>query len=46
MDMRSRTIHDANPRVAGRISKLKSEEIDYHQIVKLTQDGAVAKHLV
>ncbi|MCF8460021.1 MAG: M1 family metallopeptidase [Flavobacteriales bacterium] len=43
MDVRSRTIRDADPRVADRISKLKPEEIGYHKINKLTQDGMPLK---
>jgi hypothetical protein len=43
MDVRSLTIRDADPRVADRISKLTPEEIGYHKINKLTQDGAVLK---
>lgn len=39
MDIRSRTIPDPDPRVGDRISKLKSDEIGYHQIDKFTQDG-------
>ena len=40
MDVRSRTIPDADPRVADRISKLTPDEIGYHKIGKLTQDGS------
>ncbi|MCB9205132.1 MAG: M1 family metallopeptidase [Flavobacteriales bacterium] len=39
MDVRSRTIPDPDPRVGERISKLKPDEIGYHQINKFTQDG-------
>ncbi|MBI1287186.1 MAG: M1 family peptidase [Flavobacteriales bacterium] len=39
MDIRSRTIPDPDPRVGDRISKLKPDEIGYHQIDKFTQDG-------
>lgn len=39
MDVRSRTIPDPDPRVGDRISKLKPDEIGYHQIDKFTQDG-------
>ncbi len=46
MDVRSRTIRDADPRVADRISKLTPEEIGYHRIARLTQDGATLKHHV
>lgn len=44
MDIRSRTIPDADPRVADRISKLTPEEIGYHKIQKFTQDGADLKY--
>ena len=46
MDIRSRTIPDPDPRVADRISKLTSEEIGYHKITALTQDGVPLKHHV
>jgi hypothetical protein len=46
MDVRSRTIRNADPRVADRISKLTPEEIGYHRIARLTQDGATLKHHV
>jgi hypothetical protein len=39
MDVRSRTIPDPDPRVGDRISKLQPEEIGYHHIQLLTQDG-------
>ncbi len=39
MDMRSRTIRDADPRVAERISTLKPDEIGYQKIETLSQDG-------
>lgn len=44
MDVRSRTIADADPRVADRISKLKPEEHGFHIIKKLTQDGKPLQH--
>ncbi len=40
MDIRSRTIEDPDSRVGDRISKLKEDEIGYHKIRKLEQDGA------
>ena len=39
MDVRSRTIADADPRVKDRISKLSPEEIGYIKPMKLTQNG-------
>lgn len=39
MDVRSRTITDADPRVKDRISKLSPEEIGYIKPLKLTQNG-------
>ncbi len=39
MDVRSRTIPDADSRVADRISKLKPEEEGFHIVKKLSQDG-------
>ena len=39
MDVRSSTIADSDPRVGNRISKLKEDEIGFHKINKLTQDG-------
>ncbi len=39
MDIRSRTIVDPDRRVSTRISQLTPEEIGYHQIKSLTQDG-------
>ncbi|MGB0165907.1 MAG: M1 family metallopeptidase [Luteibaculum sp.] len=39
MDVRSRTIEDADSRVEDRISKLQPNEIGYQQIQQLTQDG-------
>lgn len=43
MDVRSRTIGDADPRVADRISKLKPNEIGYTKIKSLKQDGKEVK---
>lgn len=39
MDVRSRTIADADGRVGDRIAALEDSEIGYHQIESLTQDG-------
>jgi len=46
MDVRSRTIPDADPRVADRISKLNPDEIGYHKIDRFTQDGSPLKYHV
>jgi hypothetical protein len=39
MDVRSQNLPDPDKRVGNRISKLKKEEVGYHQILSLTQDG-------
>jgi hypothetical protein len=39
MDVRSRTISDPDPRVGDRIFNLKPDEIGYHKISSLSQDG-------
>ena len=39
MDVRSRTITDPDPRIADRIQKLSQDEIGFHNISKLSQDG-------
>ncbi|GAB5410690.1 MAG: M1 family metallopeptidase [Balneolaceae bacterium] len=39
MDVRSRTIADPDGRVGDRISKLSEDEIGYHNIISLTQNG-------
>ncbi len=39
MDVRSRTIKDPDRRVRDRISKLNPDEIGYHKIDELKQDG-------
>ena len=39
MDVRSRTISDPDPRVDDRIFNLTPEEIGYHKISALSQDG-------
>ncbi|MEN7547070.1 M1 family metallopeptidase [Rapidithrix thailandica] len=41
MDVRSRTIADPDRRVQDRIYHLKSDEIGYHNVRKLTQNGKV-----
>lgn len=43
MDVRSRALPDADPRVADRISKLKPEEIGYTRVKSLKQDGVEVK---
>ncbi|HMQ47828.1 MAG TPA: M1 family metallopeptidase [Saprospiraceae bacterium] len=43
MDMRSRTIRDADPRVASRIAALKPEEMGWHAIKSLKQNGKNVK---
>lgn len=42
MDIRSRTIMDADPRVGGRIFELKENEVGYHKIRSLRMDGEPA----
>lgn len=39
MDVRSRTIADPDPRIADRINNLQPNEVGFHNIEKLTQDG-------
>lgn len=39
MDVRSRTIADPDPRIGARIASLKPDEIGYHHIGSLKQDG-------
>lgn len=46
MDVRSRTIPDPDSRVGDRISKLGPDEIGYHKIRSLTQDGKAVKYEV
>lgn len=43
MDVRSRTIQDADSRVGGRILELKQDEIGYHKIKSLKQNGVAVK---
>ncbi|HAD98641.1 MAG TPA: peptidase M1 [Cryomorphaceae bacterium] len=46
MDERSRDLPDPDHRIGDRISKLKEDEIGYHQITSLTQDGATTQYTV
>jgi len=46
MDVRSRTIADPDPRVKDRISKLAPDEIGYHKIDALTQNGKACNYSV
>lgn len=39
MDIRNQLLKDADKRVAGRIGNLKPEEIGYHKILSLKQNG-------
>jgi len=45
MDVRSRTISDADRRVADRISLLSDKEIGYQKVTSLTQDGAPTSYI-
>ncbi|HOY03893.1 MAG TPA: M1 family metallopeptidase [Saprospiraceae bacterium] len=45
MDVRSRTIEDADPRVADRIFKLKPDEIGYIKVNSLKHNGKAVKFL-
>jgi len=44
MDVRSRTLPDPDRRVMDRISKLNKNEIGFHEIKKIEQDGKSLKH--
>ncbi|WP_430467125.1 M1 family metallopeptidase [Winogradskyella ouciana] len=44
MDVRSRTIADADPRVGDRISKLQPNEIGYIKVSSLKQNGTTITH--
>ena len=44
MDVRSRTIADADPRVGDRISKLQPDEIGYIKVKSLKQNGKTISH--
>ena len=46
MDVRSRSLPDPDARVRDRISKLKEDEIGYHQILSLTQDGKPVRYTI
>lgn len=46
MDVRSLTIEDPDRRVGDRISKLTPEEIGYHHILTLEQDGKEVSHKI
>lgn len=46
MDIRSRTIEDPDRRVKDRIFHLKQDEIGYHQIKSLKQNGKTIKYEV
>ena len=43
MDVRARTIFDPDPRIGDKIYHLKEDEIGYHKINKLEQDGKGTK---
>jgi len=43
MDVRSRTISDPDPRVGSRIFNLNPDEIGFHKIASLKQDGVPVK---
>ena len=46
MDVRSRSLPDPDRRVMDRISKLNTNEIGFHQINKIEQDGKSLKYHV
>ncbi len=46
MDVRSRTIADPSAKIADRISKLNQDEIGYHKIDELKQDGKITHYEV
>ncbi|MEL7833376.1 M1 family metallopeptidase [Fodinibius sp. Rm-B-1B1-1] len=46
MDVRSRTIEDPDSRVRDRIQKLPDDEIGYHHINSLAQDGDAVQYTV
>ncbi len=46
MDERNKALSDSDPRVQSRISKLGEDEIGYHQIKSLTQDGQALQYKV
>lgn len=44
MDVRSQTILDPDRRVAGRIGRLGPDEVGYHRVTSLKQDGKPVKY--
>lgn len=46
MDVRSRTIEDPDRRVGDRIYNLEEDEIGYHKVNTLTQDGEAVEYSV
>ncbi len=46
MDVRSNTILDGDPRVKGKITKMKPNEIGYHKIKSLKHNGKDVKYKV
>ena len=46
MDVRSRNLPDSDPRVGSRIQALSKEEIGYHKVNALKQDGKDVKYEV
>jgi len=46
MDVRSRTIADPDRRVGDRIHKLSPDEIGYHHIMELKQDGKATNYKI
>lgn len=46
MDVRSRTIEDPDKRVGSRIAALQPDEIGFHEITSLTQDGKEVRYQV
>lgn len=46
MDVRSRTIADSDRRVGDRIANLNEEEIGYHKVQSLTQDGKITNFVI
>ena len=46
MDMKSLGIQDPDKRVGSRISQLKEDEIGYHHVLSLTQDGEPCSYTV
>lgn len=46
MDIRARTLADADPRIGSRISRLTQEDIGYHKILKLIQNGVELDYII